>query len=99
VDLIAGWLRGGRALPVLPVIAGAVPPLPDVMPAGAAGSAGAVDTLEMLCGSALYVDLLDDPEFVAHALDTVAAGQVALAQQLASFLNDGPPGSPTSTVS
>ena len=46
----------------------------------------------MLCGSALYADLIDDPAFVTHALDTVSAGQIALAHQLAPFLNDGPAG-------
>jgi hypothetical protein len=40
----------------------------------------------------LYADLLDDPAFVDHALDTVAAAQVALARQLAPLLNDGPAG-------
>jgi hypothetical protein len=53
---------------------------------------GPVDTLEMMCGSALYAGMIEDPDFVAQALDTVAAGQVALAQQLATFMNDGPAG-------
>jgi hypothetical protein len=46
----------------------------------------------MLCGSALYADLIEDPDFVAQALATMADVQVALARQLAPLVNDGPAG-------
>jgi hypothetical protein len=93
VDLTAGWLplvveryRFYREVLAL------YPPLGDVIRLALPDLQGPVDTLEMMCGSALYAGMIEDPDFVAQALDTVAAGQVALAQQLATFMNDGPAG-------
>ena len=93
VDLTSGWLpqvveRYRFYRDVLALF----PPLADVIRLVLPDLQGPVDTLEMLCGSALFADLIEDPAFVAHALDTVAAGQIALAHQLAPFLNDGPAG-------
>ena len=93
VDLTAGWLpRVVERYRFYRDVLALYPPLPDVIRLVLPDLQGPVDTLEMLCGSALYADLLDVPAFVAQALDTLAAGQVALARQLAPLLNDGPAG-------
>jgi len=93
VELTAGWLprvveryRFYRDVLALhpPLPAGIRLVLPDLQ--------GPVDTLEMMCGSMLYADLIEDPDFVAQALAKVAAVQVSLARQLAPLLNDGPAG-------
>jgi hypothetical protein len=93
VDLTAGWLpRVVERYRFYRDVLALFPPLPDVIRLVLPDLQGPVDTLEMLCGSALYADLLEDPGFVAHALYTVAAAQVALARQLAPLINDGPAG-------
>ena len=93
VDLTAGWLpRVVERYRFYRDVLALFLPLPDVIRLVLPDLQGPVDTLEMLCGSALYADLLEEPAFVAQALETVAAGQVALAHQLAPFLNDGPAG-------
>lgn len=53
---------------------------------------GPLDTVEMLRGSELYIDLCRDPVLVSEALGKVAAAQIGLAKHLAPYLNDGPPG-------
>jgi hypothetical protein len=53
---------------------------------------GPLDTVEMLRGSELYIDLCQDPGLVAEALGKVATAQIGFAQHLAPYLNDGPPG-------
>ena len=93
VDLTAGWLpRVVERYRFYREVLALYPPLPDVIRLVLPDLQGPVDTLEMLCGSALYADLIDDPAFVAQALDTVAAAQMALARQLAPLINDGPVG-------
>jgi hypothetical protein len=93
VDLTAGWLpRVIERYRFYCDVLALYPPLPQVIRLALPDLQGPVDTLEMLCGSALYADLLDDPDFVAQALETVAAAQVALARQLAPLVNDGPIG-------
>jgi hypothetical protein len=93
VDLTAGWLpRVVERYRFYRDVLALYPPLPDVIRLVLPDLQGPVDTLEMLCGSALYADLIEDPESVAHALDTVAAAQIALAQLLAPLVNDGPAG-------
>lgn len=93
VNLTAGWLPAvvERYRFYRDVLA-LYPPLPDVIRLVLPDLQGPVDTLEMLCGSALYADLIEDPDFVAQALATLAAAQVALARQLAPLVNDGPTG-------
>lgn len=93
VDLTAGWLpRVVARYRFYRDVLALYPPLPDAIRLVLPDLQGPVDTLEMLCGPALYTDLIEDPEFVAHALDTVAAAQIALAQLLAPLVNDGPAG-------
>lgn len=93
VDLTAGWLpRVVERYRFYRDVLALYPPLPDVIKLVLPDLQGPVDTLEMLCGSALYADLLNDPDFVDQALGTVAAAQVALARQLAPLLSDGPTG-------
>jgi hypothetical protein len=93
VDLTAGWLpRVVERYRFYRDVLAQFPPLPDVIRLALPDLQGPVDTLEMLCGSALYADLIEDPAFVAHALDKVAVAQVNLARQLAPLLNDGPAG-------
>jgi hypothetical protein len=93
VDLTAGWLpRVVERYRFYRDVLARYPPLPQVIWLVLPDLQGPVDTLEMLCGSALYADLIVDPEFVAHALDTVAAAQITLTRQLAPLLNDGPAG-------
>jgi len=93
VDLTAGWLpRVVERYRFYREVLALYPPLPQVIRLVLPDLQGPVDTLEMLCGSALYADLIGDPVFVAQALETVAAAQIALAQQLAPFVNDGPDG-------
>ena len=93
MDLTAGWLpRVVERYRFYRDVLALYPPLPDVIRLVLPDLQGPVDTLEMMCGSALYADLIDDPDFVAQALDTVAAAQVALARQLAPLINDGPAG-------
>jgi hypothetical protein len=92
-DLTAGWMpRVVERYRFYHDALALYPPLPEVIRCVLPDLQGPVDTLEMLCGSALYVDLHDDPAFATHALETVAAAQVALARQLAPYVNDGPAG-------
>ncbi len=71
VDLSAGWLpRVVERYRFYREVLALYPPLPDVIRLVLPDLQGPVDTLEMLCGSALYADLIDDPAFVAQALDT-----------------------------
>ena len=53
---------------------------------------GPMDTVELLRGSELYVDLYQDPALVADALSKAAAAQVGFARHLSRYVNDGPPG-------
>jgi len=53
---------------------------------------GPMDTLEMLRGSGLYTDLMEDPEFVGAALSKIAAAQVGFARRLWPLLNDASDG-------
>jgi hypothetical protein len=93
VDLTAGWLpRVVERYRFYRDVLALYPPLPQVIRLVLPDLQGPVDTLEMLCGSALYADLIEDPDFVAQALATVADVQVALARQLAPLVNDGPDG-------
>jgi len=93
VDLTAGWLpRVVERYRFYRDVLARYPPLPAVIRLVLPDLQGPVDTLEMLCGSALYADLIEDPDFVAQALNTLAIAQVSLARQLAPLLNDGPTG-------
>ncbi len=68
-----------------PDLAGAIRiTLPDLQ--------GPLDTVEMLAGADLFIDLLDRPELAAAALRRVAEIQVACARFLARFTRDGPEG-------
>jgi hypothetical protein len=92
-DLTAGWLpRVVERYRFYREVLALFPPLPDVIRLVLPDLQGPVDTLEMMCGSALYADLIDDPAFVTQALDTLGAAQVSLARQLAPLVNDGPAG-------
>jgi len=53
---------------------------------------GPMDTVELLRGSELYLDLCQDRELVADAMAKAAAAQVGFARYLAPYLTDGPPG-------
>lgn len=53
---------------------------------------GPLDTVELLRGSEIYVDLYVDPQMVQHALHAAATAQVGLARYLAPYLSDGPEG-------
>jgi len=93
VDLTVGWLpRVVERYRFYRDVLALHPPLPDVIRLVLPDLQGPVDTLEMLCGSALYASMIEDPNFVAYALETVAAAQIALARQLAPLTNDGPTG-------
>jgi hypothetical protein len=49
---------------------------------------GPLDTAELLRGSDIYVDLYNDPELIAKALDTIAQAQIGLAKHLSSYITD-----------
>lgn len=53
---------------------------------------GPMDTVELLRGSELYLDLYEDPALVADALSKAVAAQVGFARHLSRYLNDGPSG-------
>jgi len=53
---------------------------------------GPMDTVELLRGSELYVDLYQDPALVADALAKAATAQIGFARYLTRYVNDGPPG-------
>ena len=53
---------------------------------------GPMDTVELLRGSELYVDLYQDTALLADALAKAAAAQIGLARYLSRYVNDGPPG-------
>ena len=53
---------------------------------------GPLDTVELLRGSELYLDLCQDRGLVAEALAKAAAAQIGFARYLARYVNDGPPG-------
>lgn len=53
---------------------------------------GPMDTVELLRGSELYVDLYEDPALLADALAWAAAAQAGFERHLAHSVNDGPPG-------
>jgi hypothetical protein len=53
---------------------------------------GPMDTVELLRGSELYVDLYQDAALIADALAKAAAAQIGFARHLAGYVNDGPPG-------
>ena len=53
---------------------------------------GPLDTVELLVGSRVYIDLYEGPEQVYGALEAVAVAQVGLAKLLTEQTNDGPVG-------
>ena len=53
---------------------------------------GPMDTLELLRGCELYVDLCQDRALVADALAKIATAQIGFARHLALHVTDGPPG-------
>ena len=53
---------------------------------------GPMDTVELLRGCELYVDLCQDPALVAEAMTKVATAQIGFARHLAPYVNDGPAG-------
>ncbi|HOX57594.1 MAG TPA: hypothetical protein P5205_12700 [Candidatus Paceibacterota bacterium] len=53
---------------------------------------GPMDTVELLRGCDLYLDLLQDSALVADALSKAAAAQIGFARHLARYVNDGPHG-------
>ena len=53
---------------------------------------GPMDTVELLRGCELYVDLYQDPALVAEAMAKVATAQIGFARHLAPYVSDGPPG-------
>ncbi len=53
---------------------------------------GPMDTVELLRGSDLYMDLYEDPALVADALAKAATAQIGFARYLSRYVNDGPPG-------
>jgi len=59
-------------------------PLPDLQ--------GPLDTVELLRGSEVFLDLYKTPEMVADALHKAAMAQIGLARHLASYVSDGPRG-------
>ena len=83
---VVEWYEFYRAaLAPYPELAGLIKrALPDLQ--------GPMDTVELLRGSELYLDLYQDPELVADALAKVAAAQVGFARHLSSCVTDGPPG-------
>ena len=73
------------ALDAYPELAGLVHlVLPDLQ--------GPLDTAELLRGSEIYVDLYNDPDLIAKALDTIARAQIGLAKHLSSCTNDSSDG-------
>ncbi len=59
-------------------------PLPDLQ--------GPFDTVELLRGSEIFLDLYKTPEMVADVLQKAAIAQIEFARHLANHLNDGPQG-------
>ena len=53
---------------------------------------GPMDTVELMRGTELYVDLHQDRDLVADALAKAAAAQIGFARHLSRYVNDGPPG-------
>jgi hypothetical protein len=53
---------------------------------------GPFSTVEMLRGSAIYVDLYDNPDLINQAMTTAAKAQVGFARHLRPLLTDGPQG-------
>lgn len=53
---------------------------------------GPLDTVELLRGGALFLDLHDDPALVSRALAAAARAQIGFARHLESFVRDGPRG-------
>jgi hypothetical protein len=68
------------------------PPLPQLLALTLPDLQGPLDTLEMLRGSALFVELAEEPELTAQWLAAVAAAQVAIVRALRPLVSDGPPG-------
>jgi hypothetical protein len=74
------------ALAPYPALAGLVKlVLPDLQ--------GPMDTVELLRGSELYLDLCQDKALVADALAKAAAAQIGFARHLGRYVSDGPPAS------
>ena len=53
---------------------------------------GPLDTVELLRGSEVFMEMHTDPGMVEHALNAAAIAQVGFARHLAPYLNDGPAG-------
>ena len=53
---------------------------------------GPLDTLELLRGSDVYLDFLEKPEMVDHALSFIAHVQVAFAKELSPLISSNHPG-------
>jgi hypothetical protein len=53
---------------------------------------GPLDTAELLRGSEIYVDLYNDSDLIAKALDTIARAQIGFAKHLSSYTNDSSDG-------
>jgi hypothetical protein len=53
---------------------------------------GPLDTVELLRGSEVFVEMYTDPDMVQSALQAAATAQVGFARHLAPYLNDGPEG-------
>lgn len=49
---------------------------------------GPFDTAELLRGSEIYVDLYNDPDLIAKALDVIGQAQIGLARHLLPYIDD-----------
>ncbi|MCP4398898.1 MAG: hypothetical protein GY801_16560 [bacterium] len=53
---------------------------------------GPIDTVELLRGSTIFMDLYDRPDMVQQALTNVAAAQIGLTRHFHPYISDGPLG-------
>jgi hypothetical protein len=53
---------------------------------------GPLDTLELLRGSEVFLDLVEDPEAVDRALERLSTAQIGLARRLARYVSEGQAG-------
>jgi hypothetical protein len=68
------------------------PKLPTIIKLVLPDLQGPMDTLELLRGSDVFLDLCTEPERVRKALETIATAQIGFARHLTPWLTDGPDG-------
>lgn len=93
LDLARGWApRVIETMQAFHEILSQVPELRDSIRIVLPDLQGPFDTLELIIGSGVYGDMVEEEDKVDAALDAISKTQVAMARHLESLVTDGPDG-------